>query len=82
MELVKDRHSPDADDRNQGVDIFCLNLFQQFVRNVGFFVPGGHVKRVYDRRLAKDSSGGRIEVFNQFGAESNQTSIGITIRVQ
>ena len=40
------------------------------------------MKGIHPGRLAEDAAGGGVEVFDQFEAEGDQSSIRITIRVQ
>ena len=61
-----------ADDGNQRVDLFRLQLFQQIVGHVEFldhlvFVDPADMERVDPGRLAQDPAAGRIQVLDQLG---------------
>ena len=69
------------------IDIFRLQPFQQFIGHVHFFnhvvfIDLADMKRIDPGRLAQDTPGGGIQVFNQLGAEGDQSAIGVAIRVQ
>ena len=83
MELIKDLQALAAHRGNEGLDAFGLEPFQDFIRQVGLcLIGGGCMKGVHPGCLAEDSSGGGVEVLDQFEAQGDQSAIRITIRVQ
>ena len=87
MELMENTQPLGTHDGNQSVNIFCLQPFQQFIGQVRFlhrfvFFGRSDMKWIHPGRLAKDTSGGRIKVFDKLGAEGNQSTIRMTIGVQ
>ena len=87
VELVQDAQAAAADDRDQCVDVFRLQLLQQLVGHVDFFdhvvfVHLADVERVDPGRLAEQARGGRVQALDQLRAEGQQPAVGVALRVQ
>ena len=83
MQLVEDLQPLVAHGGDQGLKLCFLEPLQQLIRKVSLgLICGGCMKGINSGCLAKDSSGGRVEVLDPFDAQGDQSSIRVPIRVQ
>ena len=82
VEPVEDLQPLVAHGGNEGLDPLRLKPLQQLIGQVTVSSIRAGVKRIHPGRLAEDTSGGGIEVLDPLGAEGDQSSIRIAIRVQ
>jgi len=81
VEFVEDTQATAANDADDGIDVLCLQLLQQFARQVHFFhhLVGVHAADVERNRragLAEDARAVRVEVGDEPGSSATSRRPG------